>query len=80
MQAVAARADNRVVAHNTPSVAGAPPDAGRMARLAGGAAGLLRLLRGLRQARDEGTITDAQYEAAVSAITPEQDAAEGEDS
>ena len=68
------------MAHSTPSVAGLHPDAGRMARMAGGAARLLRLLRGLRHARDEGTITDAQYEAAVSAITPERDAAEDEDS
>jgi hypothetical protein len=51
-----------------------PPDAHRMTRLAGGAAHLLRLLRGLRRARDEGTISPAQYEAAVEALEPRPDA------
>ena len=43
-----------------------------MTRLAGGAAHLARLLQSLRRARDEGTITPEQYEAAVMAIEPEQ--------
>lgn len=41
-----------------------------MTRLAGGAAHLARLLQSLRRARDEGTITAEQYEAAVVAIEP----------
>lgn len=41
-----------------------------MTRMAGGAAHLLRLLRGLRRARDEGTISPGQYEAAVEALEP----------
>jgi hypothetical protein len=47
-----------------------PPEAQRLTRLAGGAAHLLRLLRGLRRARDEGTISAAQYEAAVEVLEP----------
>jgi hypothetical protein len=43
-----------------------------MTRLAGGAAQLLRLLRGLRRARDEGTISPGQYEAAVEALQPRE--------
>ncbi|MCU0258722.1 MAG: hypothetical protein MUC84_04765 [Solirubrobacteraceae bacterium] len=46
------------------------PDAQRMTRLAGGAAHLLRLLRGLRRARDEGTISPEQYEAVVDVLEP----------
>ncbi len=41
-----------------------------MTRLAGGAAHLARLLHSLRRARDEGTITPEQYEAAVETIDP----------
>ncbi len=45
------------------------PESQRMARLASGATHVLRALRLLRRARDEGTISGAQYEAAVDAIT-----------
>lgn len=41
-----------------------------MTRVAGGAAHLARLLQNLRRARDEGTITQEQYDAAVAAIDP----------
>ena len=44
-----------------------------MTRLAGRAAQLMRVLRTLRRARDEGTISAEQYEAAVEAIDPAPD-------
>ncbi len=43
-------------------------DAHRVTRMARRAAQLLRLLHVLRRARDEETITDEQYEAAIGAI------------
>lgn len=49
------------------------PDARRMTQLASGAIHVLRALRLLRRARDEGTLSSEQYEAAVDAIAPEPD-------
>ncbi len=49
-----------------------------MTRLAGGAAHVLRALRLLRRARDEGTISAEQYQSAVEAIESEPDGQTGD--
>ena len=59
----------RPVASHRPPAA----EAHRMTRLAGGAARLLHVLRVLRFARDDGTISAEQYEAAVDAIELDPD-------